>query len=777
MAALAVAGSLTATQTWAMSPGTLCEGEIAPGAPSNGELAQVVARAETALADARLSGDVAEAVLASLDVAGPGSLAERAAYCAVAGEAMRLAPSGNAADAQRYLLRAVTLAEQADDAPIAALAAYRLGLAATTSTATGDGRGARSAVRTAAVAPAVDTTSLEAAGPCRDLVTRGLTRTGAQLSRTALGCSVARGRSGGVPDQAALAGLKLARVALADIKARPLAARGLRNEAREAALGAMVDAERIADPYLRAELLGRSAEVGLDAGLEDTAALSAAIAAMQAAVPDDPASQAFAAALVGRIALGAGDRGAASAALQRAVFLESQRPQPLRLSDWMLLLAQAEPERRDAHLMQAYTALESVRPILPMVDPLTEESNFTLRMQPVFEAAVDVQLASTSDDPVRIAMAQGIIEAYRQAELQSAFGPNCVPPSDPVRPADLREGEILLYPVLLADRVELIYAVRDGEGPPRFSRLPADRSMNRARVTALVNEASYSAGYGGDSAWRDPSRQLYDLLIKPIEGHLSPGSTLVIVPDGALRALPFALLTDAKQTFLIQKTRLSVAPALSYSQPGVDRGERELAVVAASLEKEVVLPAGTFAKLEATGEEARVAYAEGQGRGQLLTDFNKAELSQALSRGRVDVLHLATHAAFNGRSDRSFIVANDEAIPMSELREMIGGNRARGDEIDLLILSACETAVGDDQATMGLAGAAVQAGAVSAIASLWEVSDAGTVELMRGFYSAYRDGQSKAEALRSAQIAMIEQGGDDADPNVWAAFTLLGGWR
>lgn len=745
--------------------------------PAGGDINQVVDRAETALANAPLNSDVAGAVLSSLDIAGSGSLAELAAYCAVAGEAMRLASSGNAQDAQRYLLRAVTLAEQANEAGIAARAAYRLGLAARGSSASGDGRGARSAARTAAVAVPEASALSDAAGPCRDLMARGLTQTGALRSRVALSCSVVRARSGGAPLQASLAGLNLSRAMLSEIRARPLAARSLRDLAQEAALGAMVDAQGIADPLLRAELLGRSVEVGLDAGLENAAASNAAIAAMQASAPDDPGTQAFAAALLGRIALASGDRVAASSALQRAVFLESQRPQPLRLSDWMLLLAQAEPERRDAHLMQAYAALESVRPILPMVDPLTEESNFTLRMQPVFEAAVDVQLASTNDDPVRIAVAQGMIEAYRQAELQSAFGPNCVPPSDPVRPTDLREGEILLYPVLLADRVELIYAVRDGDGPPRFSRLPADRTMNRARVTALVNEASYSAGYGGDNAWRDPSRQLYDLLIKPIEGYLSPNSTLVIVPDGALRALPFALLTDANRTFLIQRTRLSVAPALSYSQPGVDRGERELAVVAASLEKEVVLPAGTFARLEATGQEAQVAFASGEGRGQLLTDFNKAQLSLALSRGRVDVLHLATHAAFNGRSDRSFIVANDEAIPMSELREMIGRSRARGDEIDLLILSACETAVGDDQATMGLAGAAVQAGAVSAIASLWEVSDAGTVELMRGFYAAYRDGQSKAEALRSAQIAMIEQGGDMAEPNVWAAFTLLGGWR
>jgi CHAT domain-containing protein len=85
--------------------------------------------------------------------------------------------------------------------------------------------------------------------------------------------------------------------------------------------------------------------------------------------------------------------------------------------------------------------------------------------------------------------------------------------------------------------------------------------------------------------------------------------------------------------------------------------------------------------------------------------------------------------------------------------------------------------VGDDEASMGLAGAAVQAGARSAIASLWPVNDAGTSQLMKTFYELYRGGRSKSAALREAQLAMIEGGGANASPNVWAAFTLLGAWR
>jgi CHAT domain-containing protein len=138
---------------------------------------------------------------------------------------------------------------------------------------------------------------------------------------------------------------------------------------------------------------------------------------------------------------------------------------------------------------------------------------------------------------------------------------------------------------------------------------------------------------------------------------------------------------------------------------------------------------------------------------------------------------LATHATFNGRSERSFIVASDGAISLDSLRALIEANRSRGKDLLLIVLSACETAMGDDRATMGLAGAAVQAGAQSAIASLWQVDDIGTVELMRQFYANLATSESRADALRKAQLALIARGAALGDPSIWAAFSLMGGWR
>ncbi|HEY3951680.1 CHAT domain-containing protein, partial [Phenylobacterium sp.] len=562
--------------------------------------------------------------------------------------------------------------------------------------------------------------------------------------------------------------------------AQPQSAAALKAQALAAAQGALPEAEGLSGPG-RAELIGRLMEAALDAGTAPSPALDTAEAKLASAAGEVPDEASYAQAMAGRLALARGDAGQARALLGRAVYLESQRAEPLRQSTWLLWLAEADPARRRELVTEAYRALEAVRPLLPLVDPLTEEPTFTLRMQPVFEQAVDVELRDTEagGEAARIARAQAVVEAYRQAEVQSALGADCVPPREPVKPAELRSDEVLLYPILLPDRVELIYARGSAGGAGAYHRLSAARGADRETVVQLAKALVDSASGEEGDAWKAPARQLYQLLIKPIEGQLSTGGTLVIIPDGVLRSVPFAALTDDNGKFLIERTAVSVAPALSYSQPGTDRTKRPLSVVAASLQKEVSLPAGDFPKLEGTAEEAKIAVDVGGAgaRSRLIQDFHKADLQAALAGGHVDVLHVATHAAFNGRSDRSFVVANDEAISLTDLRGLISSDRARGDELSLLVLSACETAVGDDQASMGLAGAAVQAGAQSALASLWEVSDTGTVELMKGFYAGYRSGLGKAAALRQAQLKMIAAGGGLEHPGVWAAFTVLGGWR
>ncbi len=756
--------------------------------PTEDRLRAVAAEAEQSLARLRARGEESAADRITLDVpaesAAPPSDAALAEYCAAAGEAMRLGAHGSQAQAVIYLLVAFRHASNDPRDPVAIRSAYRLGLVGVSSSGATGTRGARAA----ATADADDivtagAASAEADAPpgeyaCVELRdVRLATISIHDLSMLALECAAGRAVRSGDGRTLALSALRLSRVerSVADEPGRDSEA--LRQSANDRLAQALAPTLALTQGEERAILVTRLVEALLEPGVRPGAALIDAARALRRTA--SPETEVIVSALEARLALAQGDRTRARAGFASAILAESRRSVPARLPTYYLMLAQADPEHRAAHLDAAYATLENLRPLLPRFDPLTEETSFALYMRDVFLAAVEEELGgvSSASEQLRIRHAQEIAEAYRQAELQSAFGSECLPSRGAARPEDLRPGETLLYPLLLPNRVELLFvAGGDGAGgAPVYRRLPPIPT-GRGEVARLVDQMVLAMSGSGNGDWRAASRRLYDILIAPVADRLVPGSTLAIVPDGPLRALPFAALIAPDGRFLIERTALSLLPALAYAQPAGDRRENDLRIVAASLQRQMTLPVGFFSELAGTAEEARVAASFARD-GRLLPDFTRAELQSALAGRRIDVLHLATHASFNGRSDRAFIVANGEVVRLSELREMIDRSRVRGEPLDLIVLSACETAVGDEESTMGLAGAAVQAGARSVVGSLWQVNDAGTAELMRQFYRRYSEGGGRAEALRGAQLALLSAGGDNADPNVWAAFAWLGAWR
>ena len=777
----AKAASAARTPTSAVLPGA---GDDPLGAVANSVEAMLAGSADqVAAADSAIALVQSASTSAPVDAdparSTPGSLA---AFCLAAGEAYRLGKNGSLYQAKQLLAVSYRLSQAEGRGDLAALAAYRLGLLNLGGYAAGTRGMRRAALRSPLPPPELGT---EAGADCFGMNRQSAMAPGAAyLTVGALVCAISSARSAGAYETDAKASLRLARYWLEHGRRTPGELALSQERSARIALDGLNSAGRVRDTAQRLDLMGRLADVAIDAGADFAASdprLDEAARAMAASAAD-PGQQSQSAALRARLALARGDRDAARRLLGEAIFLESQSGLPMRLPDWFLLLAQADPAHRSEHLTAAFRALNAVRPALPRFDATTAESNFALRVQPVYEALLADRLSADSDlpdDPQRIAEAQALIEEYRQAELQSVFGSECVAGRAPIRPSELKAGEVLLYPVLLPDRVLLIYA-EGGKDPagetPRYHLLPANRRYGRADVIGLVNKMADSISYGSDNTWRGPARELYDILIAPVAARLDAGSTLVVIPDGPLSTLPFAALLDARGKFLIEQTNLGVVPSLAYSQPGAGLRGADTGVVAASLEKAVSLPVGTFPALSGTSDEARFA-AAGYRHSAFIENFHRADLERALATRQTDVLHLATHASFNGRSDRSYIVADGEQIPITELRTLIARNQTRGEQLDLLVLSACETAVGDDQANLGLAGAAVQSGARSVLASLWQVNDAGTAQLMKGFYTGLAMGKSKVAALREAQLALIRQGDELSDPGIWAAFILLGGWR
>jgi len=139
-------------------------------------------------------------------------------------------------------------------------------------------------------------------------------------------------------------------------------------------------------------------------------------------------------------------------------------------------------------------------------------------------------------------------------------------------------------------------------------------------------------------------------------------------------------------------------------------------------------------------------------------------------------VHIASHAEFGGNPEDSFLLAFDGRLPMNRLAQTVGTTRFRSEQpLELLTLSACETAVGNERAGLGLAGIALQAGARSALASLWSVNDQASTQLIAEFYSRLHEDASRAEALQQAQLAMLDHRGF-RHPAFWSSFVLISSW-
>jgi CHAT domain-containing protein len=246
-------------------------------------------------------------------------------------------------------------------------------------------------------------------------------------------------------------------------------------------------------------------------------------------------------------------------------------------------------------------------------------------------------------------------------------------------------------------------------------------------------------------------------------------TTLIIVPDGPLRTIPFAVLHDGGR-FLVERYAIGITPALSLV--GAVRAQPITRV----LLNGIIAPTQGFPGLPFVAEELASVGATFPSREYTDTSFVTATLEREMVEGGYSIVHMATHAQIESDYRRSFLLAHDDLITMDELEDTIGSQRFSDRPVDLLVLSACRTAVGDERAALGLAGVAVKAGARSALASLWAVNDESTALLIGEFYRELASGASKAAALRGAQLALLNDT-RYSHPAYWAPFLMIGDWR
>ena len=157
--------------------------------------------------------------------------------------------------------------------------------------------------------------------------------------------------------------------------------------------------------------------------------------------------------------------------------------------------------------------------------------------------------------------------------------------------------------------------------------------------------------------------------------------------------------------------------------------------------------------------------------------FVVARLEKELKEEPFTIVHVASHGHFGGDVKDTFLLAFDDKLTMDRLNDLIGVFKFRDDPLDLLTLSACDTAAGDDRAALGLAGVAVKAGARSALATLWDINDRVSADLVAAFYRELKESSSvsRATALRHAQMKILTDPRYE-HPGFWSPFLLINNW-
>ncbi|MBD2015762.1 CHAT domain-containing protein [Microcoleus sp. FACHB-53] len=350
----------------------------------------------------------------------------------------------------------------------------------------------------------------------------------------------------------------------------------------------------------------------------------------------------------------------------------------------------------------------------------------------------------------------------------------------------------IVYALSTPQQLELVLVMPDGS-PIRKVVPEANAAALKKTLTEFrraVTNVTDSRGYLASA------QQLYQWMIAPLESHLeSLGiDTLIFCMDAGLRLVPMAALHDGQQ-FLVEKYSLGSIPSVSLTNSRY-KGVKDAQVLGMGASEFQEL-----APLPAVPTELNVITQQlWTGKSFLNEEFTEKNL--LAQRQPFGIIHLATHADFQpGKADNAYIQLWDSQLKVNQLRQM-GWHQPP--QVELLVLSACRTALGDVDAELGFAGLAVQAGVKSALASLWYVSDEGTLAIMSGFYQHLRqsDVTIKAEALRRAQLAMLQkqvrvengqlQGLDElgsislppelagqsshdfSHPYYWAAFTMIG---
>ncbi len=421
----------------------------------------------------------------------------------------------------------------------------------------------------------------------------------------------------------------------------------------------------------------------------------------------------------------------------------------------------------------AVATLQSLRTDLVAVNR-DVQFNFRDRVEPIYRESVEMLFQEKGEGKPDLEKARKRIEALQVAELDNFFREACLNNQFVVLDKIVDQenpNTAIFYPIILKNQLAVILKLPNKNLIHKttvVSREEIERVVMQLRKDIVQPEKSRKV--------REVSQQLYNWLIKPVENDLKASgvNTLIFIPDGILRNIPMAVLYDGQQ-YLIEKYAIALSPGLQIFAPKSlnQANSRTLTAGLSQIPKNE-----KFAPLPNVKNELDKIQELGL---QTTTLLDESFISKALEEQINDqpyrIVHLATHGKFSSKATETFILAYDKRIYVGELDTLLKSrSEKRTQPVELLVLSACETATGDNRAILGLAGVAIKAGARSTLASLWNINDDSTAFFISEFYNQLVNRKvTKAEALRQAQIKLLKND-NYTRPAQWAPYVLVGNW-
>lgn len=437
-----------------------------------------------------------------------------------------------------------------------------------------------------------------------------------------------------------------------------------------------------------------------------------------------------------------------------------------------LLKVKGDIQSALAYYSQAVKTLQSLRSDLVAINPDIQFS-FRENVEPVYREYVELLLrgGTSAANKDKLKEARQVIESLQLAELDNFFRSACLTAKVNIDIAVDKEdiSAAVIYPIILPNRLEVILKLPGQDNLHQYTTPVAKNEVENTIKQLKEDIQEFKVGRDKQSQFQ----KLYEWLLLPAEKQLqnSKIETLVFVLDGSLRNIPMSALYDGKQ-YLVEKYNIAVSPSLQLFD--VKRLQHaQLKALTAGLSEARF----NFSQLNYVETELQQIKSEVSSKLLLNQEFTSQAFQKQVNSQSFPIVHLATHGQFSSNPDKTFILAYDRPIKVNDLNQLLRTREeTQPDIIELLVLSACQTATGDERATLGLAGVAVRAGARSTLASLWNLNDASTAKLMSQFYKELiQPGTSKAQALRRAQLALIRQE-EYALPYFWAPYILVGNW-